>query len=270
MVARGRGWSWPSLPVRLTPPYLPGLARPVNLELAWIRTDATVAALPEPGADAVLIVLARTTDALPASKLPLELLSAEEQRRAGRFLDARACREFVTGRVLLRRLLGQALDRPPAELPIEIDSRGRPWLALSETDCEFSLAHADGLVALALARGARVGVDLEPASRSIDSWRELADPVLAEGEIAAIESLPEDARTVGFLRAWVAKEAVLKVLGTGLLADPRTAVVDGLWRPGEVPRVVALPGGALADGWELELPTLVPGWLMAIARLAPG
>lgn len=116
------------------------------------------------------------------------------------------------------RARGHAFDPGDVEYP----ARGKPRLRGAP---EFSIAHAHGLVACALAAHGRVGLDLEPRDAvRPDQLRLVLDPV-ERGAIASGALAPTD--------AWVMKEAVLKAAGQGVDAARRvvlrgrTALYDG-------------------------------------------
>jgi 4'-phosphopantetheinyl transferase len=164
-------------------------------------------------------------------------LSREERLRASGIAHAATARAFVAGRALARTALGRVLDMPPHAVPIAIDPMEKPILAL-ETELRFNLSHSDAHVALALALGADVGVDLEPmAPPDRDA---VAHVVMAQLELAAFLALPEAERDAAFLRLWTRKEAVMKAGGTGFSVDPRLLTVGF----GPVVGPVAMPGFA--------------------------
>ncbi|MCI9888557.1 hypothetical protein JT358_08805 [Micrococcales bacterium 31B] len=178
------------------------------------------AAATEPGAAAVLCVTA------PAAADPaplLAVLSREEAARASGFVHDADRAAYVTVHALLRFLLAGRLGRAPAEiafgrLTCACSSRthSKPCLAPAparETDLtlHFTLSRARGAVAVAL--GARpCGVDLEP---------EMTPAALAavRGLVPASErqhySDPSAATA-----AWVRKEALGKLAGTGIVESP--------------------------------------------------
>ncbi len=97
------------------------------------------------------------------------------------------------------------------------DPRGAP---VCSQGWHWSLSHAGAHVAGVVAQ-ASVGVDIEPLG---ERRQELMDAVLDEREH---ELLGRHARTrsLAFVRAWTAKEAVLKKLGVGLSELSRCRIV---------------------------------------------
>ena len=144
------------------------------------------------------------------------------------------------------RARGLALD--PARL--QYPERGRPTL---QGGPEFSIAHAGGLVACAVA-DSRVGLDLEARGAVRPEQLRL---VLSGAEHALLATRALDATD-----AWVMKEAVLKAAGRGIDAARAVelrgagAVLDGCeWRLTRVPlpgeHVAWLASAAELDGLEL-------------------
>jgi 4'-phosphopantetheinyl transferase len=105
----------------------------------------------------------------------------------------------------------------------------------------------------------RVGIDAERHLRLAELDR-LAGKVLCPQELALLLGLPEQDRTAWFLRAWVRKEAVLKLTGYGLALPLRAidARSDG-------PMSVTSEGQPL--GWSVQLTDLpaVQGHTAALA-----
>lgn len=117
------------------------------------------------------------------------------------------------GEPAVRPLLAQWLGRD--EVPLVRDAHGRPRLLAPFQDCDASWSHSGGLLLLACARGATVGVDLErlrPRPRAL----ELARRFFAPGEAGRLARLPPAQRERAFVRLWCAKEALLKAHGRGL------------------------------------------------------
>lgn len=104
---------------------------------------------------------------------------------------------------LLYRLLG-------GETPLEHDAHGAPRLPL-HPELAVSISHCRTAVAVAVSRRGPVGIDVESRRRVADG---LVRRVCTEAEQAAVREA--DDPTMAFLRLWTAKEAVLKLRGTGI------------------------------------------------------
>jgi len=69
------------------------------------------------------------------------LLAPEELARAARFGTDQLRHRYIVGRAMLRRLLGQAMGRLPADVPLRCGRRGRPELTFATT-LDFNVSHA--------------------------------------------------------------------------------------------------------------------------------
>lgn len=108
---------------------------------------------------------------------------------------------------------------------------GRPAGAGSRAvDLRFSVSHSARLALYAMTLGAEVGVDVELARRPLDEPA-LAARALGEVQARRLRALEPAARRQEFLRAWVAHEARVKCLGTGLAGAEEVRRADGarLW-----------------------------------------
>ena len=90
----------------------------------------------------------------------------------------------------------------------------------------FNLAHTRGLVVLAVARGALLGIDVEIYEKKVPL--EVARRFFSPVEVEGLEALPADAQPRRFLRLWTLKESYLKAVGTGIAGglDSMTFRID--------------------------------------------
>lgn len=144
------------------------------------------------------------------------LMSVEERAREQRLLVESSRRLHVLARGLQREVLSSYLPgTTPRELRF-LSVAGRPELAppFDASGLVFNLAHTCGLVVLAVARGAPLGIDVENYDQkvSLDVARRFFSPDEAE----ALEALPGVAQPRRFLRLWTLKESYLKAMGTGI------------------------------------------------------
>jgi 4'-phosphopantetheinyl transferase len=154
----------------------------------------------------------------PAAEADLcGLLSEEERQRAERFRRSDDRLRFQVGRGLLRALLGRYGDLDPCALPIVAGPHGKPALPAAHpgSDIAFNVSHSGTAVLVALARGRRVGIDVERLCQDVHV-ESTARRFFSLPEIARLEASPEAARAALFLRTWVMKEAFAKGLGLGI------------------------------------------------------
>jgi phosphopantetheine--protein transferase-like protein len=88
-----------------------------------------------------------------------------------------------------------------------------------------SLAHTRGCAVALAALGGRVGIDVEAMRPREAGFVEIA---FSEGERELLQTLSAADRDEWQLRAWCAKEAVGKALGTGLTHGPQGLAVTAL------------------------------------------
>ena len=139
------------------------------------------------------------------------LLDGQERERADAFRFEVDRNAFVLAHAMRRMALGTALGADPSELRFGTAAHGRPVLLDAPEAPAFSLTRSRGLVACAVGRVSRLGVDVETVNASV------AASVLDPFVIAVPGAEPLDM----FLQ-WTALEAYWKAQGTGLSAsNPR-------------------------------------------------
>jgi 4'-phosphopantetheinyl transferase len=199
---------------------------------------------------ASLDALAAGTDRLMAMLSPQE----RQYTRAMKVPDAAA--RFCGGRATLRAIIGAELGVEPAEVHISAGRHGKPSLDVSRhaDGPAFNVAHTGEVVAVAMCRGAHVGIDVE-RRRNVTAIDRLAERVLTPGERALYREWMDggEAQLDAFLRAWTVKEARLKAVGlpVGAALSRDHPEVGALpWAP------IALPHGdayfaavAVAPAW---------------------
>lgn len=146
-------------------------------------------------------------------------LAPGEHARAARFGRESLRRRYIAGRASLRWALARALGTTPEAVPIVRGPRGRPRLD-RETDLDFNISHTEGVALIGIARGVRIGVDVEHADRDVHADG-LARKFLTLEEQATLAPLDAPARRARFLRYWTCKEAMSKATGDGLSAPFR-------------------------------------------------
>jgi len=168
--------------------------QPVTVEIKdafrqeWPLTGASLLFLPVPG------------------QVPGGALSAREEAVHAAFRMEKRRAEWLAGRLAAKTLLA-APGEPPASLEIGMDQYGRPCCG----GRLVSISHSNGWALAAAKPGcAFLGADLELVEERHHAWysdyfhpTELPSPDPSEGT-----------------RLWTVKEALMKALGLGLMADP--------------------------------------------------
>lgn len=147
----------------------------------------------------------------------LATLSADERARATRFRFPVDRRRFITGRGMLRACLGRYLSVDPGSLRFGYTSFGKPVIRepAAGRSLAFNVSHAGGIALLAFGLSRRIGVDIERIDSTL-AYEAIARRFFAEGEVAAIRSLPPDLRIRAFFACWTRKEAYVKARGEGI------------------------------------------------------
>lgn len=180
--------------------------------------------LPAPGA--VDVWLTRL------SEMPLDTGPRGMNRRE------RVMRQRVQQQFFLRLLLAAYLGCPGKALQLVRSDRGKPMLAgdLADSPLEFNASHSDDWLAVAVADGIAVGIDIE-TERRLPRASLLARRFLSNDEAEWIVDLDEPFRSRQFLRQWTARESLVKARGCGLAGCLGEMVLG--WQP---PSIRKLPG----------------------------
>jgi 4'-phosphopantetheinyl transferase len=187
---------------------------------------------------------AGTSDVRPEHDV---LLAPEDLQRRSRFVQEADRRRATAALAVLRTVLGNHLGWAPADLAIDRRCRvcggdhGKPWLPAAP-DVHFSVSHSGSCVAVAIHRGAAVGVDVEKVER-FEAAESLAEDVLAPEEQGELARYPAEERSFAFTTYWSRKEAVLKATGEGVTGSLAALVVTP---PSAPPGVLRWPGAAVS------------------------
>lgn len=191
-----------------------------------------------------------------------DLLSADEQGKAGRFAQDQRQRQYIVGRGLLRVLLSGYLDRPTQEIAFSRNPYGKPsvdgcsWL-------NFNISHSDDVVAFAFARNRNLGIDVQKLNAH-DVTPAIADRVFAPHELSGFGKLDEYQKQIAFSRTWAVKEAYIKGIGCGLSQPLNDLEVSFTNR--EQPRIrVRGKQDSHTSQWELRELSLADGYAAALA-----
>lgn len=163
-------------------------------------------------------------------------LSPDEYRHWHEIRQPGRQREYLLGRVLLRRLLAERLHCPAGSLAFHIGEHGKPMLC--NHHWQFILSHSGDWLVLALCREGPLGVDIEMGLRRRPILP-LAERFYAPGEYLWLRTLPVQEQDSAFYRLWSRKEAVLKAHGAGIAAGLRRSAScrskGGGWRTCSIP-----------------------------------
>ncbi|MDA2804831.1 4'-phosphopantetheinyl transferase family protein [Nocardiopsis suaedae] len=171
------------------------------------------------------------------------LLDARERERHARFRRQADRDRYIVAHALARLAVAREAGCAPAAVAFDLHCRncdgadrephGKPVPAGPAAGLEVSISHSGDRVALAVARGVPVGVDVEEVSPRRDT-SSLAEMALAPAEREALAALPADRAAEGFFTYWARKEALLKASGEGIYAGLAAVEVSSPAAPGRV------------------------------------
>jgi 4'-phosphopantetheinyl transferase len=146
------------------------------------------------------------------------VLIEEERAQARRFHFEDDRRRYLVTRALVRTVLSRYADVAPGDWRFSSNAYGRPSIAEAHPDAgdlSFNISHTRHLIALALTRGAMLGVDVEnfvARQAPID----VANHFFSPSEVAALLALDRTRRQRRFFEYWTLKESYIKARGMGL------------------------------------------------------
>jgi 4'-phosphopantetheinyl transferase len=186
-------------------------------------------ALTKPGAAAVRVWTATLVAADPGLR---RWLDDRERDRLSRYESQADRARFLLGAAMLRSAVGLELGVRPQD--VEVDRacpscgrwHGRP--RVPDSPLELSVSHGGVVVALALARGSRVGIDVEPAARpglsDAESWTRAEARLKAGGDAdLVVRGLPAPVPGYAVSLATAAGAAVQVRPGVELLSAGASA-----------------------------------------------
>jgi len=193
------------------------------------------------------------------------LLDDEERAKAARFHFEADRRRCIVARGALRTLLARRLGRDARALRFVYGPQGKP--ALEGGELEFNVSHSGDCVAVAIADGSPIGLDVE-CPKPMSDRVALAERFFAAEEADVVKRAAADGAAAAFYSIWTAKESVIKAAGGGLSIELDSFVVTPL-RDGLTP-VKNRGRNPQLDGWSvLPLPS-IGGCYAAVAARGSG
>lgn len=178
------------------------------------------------------------------------LLSPEELERLHAISSQNAREAFLLSRCAIHSIVKYYTNNSDFLGEVDRQPGGKPFL-INIPELHFSLSHTGREVALVFSRSP-VGFDMEKSGRQTD-FLTLAKRFFTATEVAAIVAAGNDAGPC-FLELWTAKEAILKLEGTGISGgldrarilsesegnlDGRRVYLHRLQRPGLIAKLAA-------------------------------
>lgn len=153
----------------------------------------------------------------------ISILSAEEEKRRGRFKTNELQSSFAIRRGLLRALIAKQTQSEIDEIIFESNKYGK--LFINQNKVHFNSSHSRQYIVYVFSSTKELGVDIEKVD-SMNDEANTANYIMTEVEHSLYTSLPEDKATLFFFKCWTAKEAYLKLLGVGLNIEPKEVLLE--------------------------------------------
>lgn len=204
----------------------------------------------------------RVTDCEILNQLATVLDDVEQARRHTLAFAADR-HDFLVGHALVRNALSLHANVHPAAWRFRTNQFGRPEIAgpSDAAGLRFNLSRTAGLIAVAVATGRDVGVDVENLTRDLPI--EAAALILSPVEIDRVRGLPDRQRREQLLTLWTLKEAYAKGRGLGLSLPLEEFSFDLGERPNEI--TLACHGDADPGRWLFEVHRPTPEHRLALA-----
>lgn len=164
----------------------------------------------------------------------LERLPVEEQKRIGRYRHFEDQSRGLVAVLLARHAIAARNDCPVEGVRFQRASSGRPYVVEPSHDLgDFNVSHDGRWVGCATVPVGRVGFDIVKPAEFASS---LMSTILSAPEEAMVRARPTVSERRRLLaELWAAKEAYVKMLGTGLTVDPTSIGFDMLaWERGDI------------------------------------
>jgi 4'-phosphopantetheinyl transferase len=196
-----------------------------------------------------------------------EVLTADEQDRAGRIILGLPRDQFVFTRAALRSILSGYLGTGDATFSIATGPHGKPRLVAAKATAmpAFNVSHSGKLALLAFRESGEVGADIEHR-RPLANLMDVAGMAFSQDELAFLASREGSERLNTFYTIWTCKEALLKAEGLGMARDPKSLCLFA----GNLPAAklgVSFSTGEFTVRWSLDVPGYALAW--ATEKRAP-
>jgi 4'-phosphopantetheinyl transferase len=192
-------------------------------------------------------------------------LSKEERVRAARFIHREDQIRYTLAHGGLRAVLACYLGLDPVVLQFQAGATGKPILLDQHNDpydLRFNLSHSHGRMLIAVAQGQDVGIDLELIRDKVEVVK-LAERFYTPAEYQQVLSRAGADQARQFYRYWVAKEAVLKGQGVGLVSLQQCEIDCSETVASAAAKIS--PGAPMQAGWTIRWLNCGDGWQGAVS-----
>ncbi len=184
----------------------------VNYIEGWRKT---VGATNEPATERDRVeVWLSPVQTLGAGSSYREILSANELLALDQIKSAALRNRKLLGRVLLRTALSHVVNGriAPGEWRIHPDANGRPVIAKSMPQINFSISYAEPVAVVAVSEKLRLGIDVQTVE---DTTEDMIAAFCCSCEQGLLDAGPVSQNSREFVRLWTLKEAYTKLVGLG-------------------------------------------------------
>jgi 4'-phosphopantetheinyl transferase len=143
-----------------------------------------------------------------------EILSASELLAVDQIKSPALRNRKLAGRALLRTALSHVVNGRinPREWRIYPDANGRPFIAKSMPQINFSISYAEPVAVVAVSEKLPVGIDVETVE---DTTEDQIAAFCCSCEQDLLDGGPASQNSREFIRLWTLKEAYTKLVGLG-------------------------------------------------------
>jgi 4'-phosphopantetheinyl transferase len=142
-----------------------------------------------------------------------DFLTDDEINRSGLLRKEILARYSLLSRGFLRIVLGHYLSMKPADVPIKVTDRGKPYVAQDHgQNLQFNVSHSGEVWVIAISKRSRVGIDIERIDQAINPHQSALVAFSLDERACLLRS---GYSVTDFYQIWTAKEAVLKATGDG-------------------------------------------------------
>ena len=147
----------------------------------------------------------------------LDWLTEKEMGRYKRFTFDHHRKQFLLGRMLIRKTLSEYANIAPDKWNFIENKYGKPAIApeLNHSSLFFNLSHSGDRQVLVLAKTEAIGVDIESSNKPRRVVK-ISDRYFSPLEVGEMMALPDSDRLSRFYDLWTLKEAYIKACGLGL------------------------------------------------------
>lgn len=153
----------------------------------------------------------------------IQLLDSTELEFSEKYHDDFARHQFLTSRILLRKILSRYCSVvSPKEWSFQKNRYGKLSISTEHNQplLNFSISHSGPITVFALSQHPLTGVDIETIGRTND-YHAIAEKFFSEDEFSALMALKPNQQESRFYDFWTLKESFMKASGSGFYSGTK-------------------------------------------------